>query len=172
MNIIFKISAQLLFSARTDLHRRHPFAHERIGFLTAGASFLQDGILLLLGREYQPIEDGDYISNPRVGAMIGPDAMRKGLQHAYKTKSGLFHIHTHGGRGVPCFSSVDLDDAPNFVPTFFNAIPAMPQGILVLSNDSASGLVWRSPNVEPSYIDGFIQVGAPFMKFRSRNDAV
>lgn len=165
MRAIFKLPSRVLSSARADLGRKHPFAYERVGFLTAGASFLKDATLLLLGREYRPIEDDDYIRTREVGAMIGPDAMRKGLQHAYKTKSALFHIHTHGGRGRPGFSSVDLADSPNFVPSFFNAIPAMPHGVIVLSDDSARGLIWISPTEQPTYIDGFVQVGAPLLKF-------
>lgn len=171
MSVIFKFSARLLAAARSDLHRAHPFAYERIGFLTAGASSLENGTLVLFGREYHPIEDNDYVKNPRVGAEIGPDAMRKGLQQAYRTRSALFHIHTHGGQGTPSFSSVDLADAPNFVPSFFNAVPAMPQGILVLSNNSACGLLWQAPTTAPNYIDGFVQIGAPLVKFGGCCDA-
>src|SRR3546814_16946689 len=69
--------------------------------------------------------------------MIGPDAMRKGLQFAYMSRSALVHLHTHGGTGRPEFSGVDLDDGKNFVPSFFNVVPHLPHALLVLSDESA-----------------------------------
>ena len=38
MKIHIKIAEALLAQVRADLHRRHPFAFERVGFLTAGAT--------------------------------------------------------------------------------------------------------------------------------------
>src|SRR3546814_10908157 len=71
---------------------------ERDVFLTAGAVRMDNGDVALLAREYQPVADEDYVSNPRVGAMIGPAAMRQGLQFAYMSRSALVHLHTPGDR--------------------------------------------------------------------------
>lgn len=160
-----KIPRAQLAMIRNDLSRPHPFAHERIGFLSAGVTRLRNGSLLLLARDYQPVADEDYVRNPRVGAEIGPDAMRKGLQMAYKGKGALIHLHTHGGRGRPEFSGVDLNDGRKFVPSFFNVVPSMPHALLVLSDDSARGLLWTSQDQPPTYIAGFTEVGSPFRKF-------
>jgi len=168
MKAVIKITARMLRDIREDLRRSHAFSYERVGFLTSGLAHLNDGELLLLAREYHPVDDEDYVRNPAVGAMIGPDAMRKGLQAAYKTNSALLHLHTHGGRGRPEFSVVDLKDGQQFVPSFFNVIPHMPHGLLVLSNDSARGLLWTAPNRAPAYVAGFVQVGAPFLRFGGR----
>lgn len=165
MKATMKIQRKLLSAIRSDLHRPHRFAYERIGFLTAGLVRMDNGDLMLLAREYQPVADEDYVPNPRVGAMIGPDAMRKGLQCAYKTNSALVHLHTHGGKGRPEFSGVDLDDGKKFVPSFFNVVPHMPHVLLVLSDDSARGLIWTGKAQPPVYLDGFTQVGAPLRKF-------
>jgi hypothetical protein len=163
--VVFKMPPALLAAARADLARLHEHAAERVGFVTAGCSRHQDGKLVLLAREYLPIEDADYIRNPKVGAMIGPDAMRKGLQRAYLSRSALFHVHTHGGRGTPTFSAVDLKDGSNFVPSFFNVVPSMPHGLIVLSNDSARGRVWLSAKEGPVNVNRFVSAGAPFARF-------
>jgi len=165
MKTRMKIPRRLLADIRTDLRRPHHFAYERIGFLTAGAARCEDGDVLLLAREYLPVADADYMPNPRVGAMIGPDAMRKGLQLAYKTRSALIHLHTHGGKGRPEFSGIDIDDGKKFVPSFFNVVSHMPHALLVLSDESARGLLWMNKTGTPTYIDEFIQVGAPLLKF-------
>lgn len=165
MKTHIKISSSLLTAIRADLHRGHAFAFERVGFLTAGASWTSHGDLVLLCRDYQPVADEDYERSSSVGAQIGADAMRKALQGAYRHKSAILHIHTHGGSGRPAFSVVDLDSAKDFVPGFFNALPQMPHGIVVLSNDSARCLLWTAPKDKPRYADGFRQVGAPLLKF-------
>jgi hypothetical protein len=165
MTMRIKITGQVLDAMRIDLARPHGFAHERIGFLTAGATRTECGQVLLLCHNYQPVADEDYIKDSSAGAVIGPDAIRKGLQSAYKTRSALIHVHTHGGRGRPEFSSIDLNSSKNFVPSFFNAVPQMPHGIVVLSDNSARGLFWQEPSKPPAYISGFVRVGKSYEKF-------
>ncbi|MDO8773510.1 MAG: hypothetical protein Q7K57_33350 [Burkholderiaceae bacterium] len=165
MKTYIKISGPLLNAIRADLHRRHAFAFERVGFLTAGASWTLSGDLVLLCRDYQPVADEDYERCNTVGARIGSAAMRKALQAAYCHKSTILHIHTHGGTGLPEFSPVDLHSANEFVPGFFNALPQMPHGIAVLSNDSARCLLWTGPKEPPRYVDGFQKIGTPLIKF-------
>ena len=165
MKTHIKIAGPLLSAIRADLHRPHAFAFERVGFLTAGASWTRRGDLVLLCRDYQPVADEDYERSSTVGARIGSNAMRKALQAAYRHKSAILHIHSHGGRGRPEFSSVDLDSARDFVPGFFNALPQMPHGIVVLSNDSARCLLWTGAKSLPRYVEGFQQVGTPLIKF-------
>ena len=167
MNILLKITAGLLASVRADLERPHRFAFERVGFLTAGAARVQDGFLLVC-RSYHPIADEDYERSNSVGAQIGSSAMRKGIEAAYENSSSLIHIHTHGGVGDPEFSGVDLRSALGFVPGFFNALPRMPHGLVVLSDDSARGLLWTGRNNEPHNINGFVQVGSAVQKFGDR----
>jgi hypothetical protein len=168
MKIHIKITEALLAQVRADLHRRHPFALERVGFLTAGATRSSDGGILLLCRSYHPVADEDYEASATVGAQIGSDAMRKAIEVAHPDKSSLLHIHSHGGRGVPAFSRTDLVSGATFVPGFFNALPRTPHGLLVLSNTSATGLVWTAKNATPQYIDGFTQVGRCIQKFGAR----
>ena len=97
MNARIKILASTLAAIRADLGRPHAFAHEHVGFLNAGVTAAFDGRLMLLGREYRPVDDEDYAPDPTVGVKIGADAMRKALQFAYRPPSAVLHIHTHGG---------------------------------------------------------------------------
>lgn len=164
MSIEIKATGRMLAEIHADLARPHPFAHERVGFLTCG--IVDDrGSLLLLARDYRPVEDDDYLRDPNVGAMIGPNAMRKALQFAYAARSALIHVHSHGGHGVPGFSSVDLRENQKFIPSFFNLLPQMPHGAVVLSGDSACGQLWLNANRAPIPISKFRSLGAPMRKF-------
>lgn len=159
MKITVKIVGGLLDVARRDLSRRHTFAHERVGFFAAGAAYDAEGLILLV-RNYHPVTDEDYEYAPCVGARIGSNAMRQAVQAAYRPPSALLHVHSHGGWGKPGFSSVDLDSADEFVPGFFQAVPRMPHGLLVLSNDAATGRLWLSPDSPPVSITEFIRTDA------------
>jgi hypothetical protein len=163
MKVHLKIDGRLLDLVRQDLRRPHPFAHERVGFLTAGVADLGDRLLLLI-RDYTPVADADYEIDRKVGAKIGSAAMRKAVQSAYRPAVALMHVHTHGGRGKPGFSGVDLNSAKEFVPGFFETTPRMPHGLLVLSNDAAHGLLWLSGDRPPVTIDQFQRIDAPLQR--------
>lgn len=164
MTTLFRARADLLQRVRSDLHRPHPFAAERVGFFLCRAGRLDNGGLLVLAGDYHSVENDDYIEDHRVGAMMGPAAIRKAMQRAYNAGAqdiGLFHVHMHEHRGMPGFSRVDLTEYMKFVPDFFNAVPAMPHGAVVLSFDRAIGLLWRKRDENPRPIDRFSSVGAP-----------
>lgn len=163
MNVTLKIAGSLLDLVRRDLARPHFFAHERVGFLTAGAAAAPGGLLLLV-RGYMPVADEDYEVDPKVGARIGSNAMRKAAQSAYRPASALLHVHTHGGRGLPGFSGVDLKSGKEFVPGFFHSCPKMPHGLLVLSDNGATGLLWLEPGKPSVSIDRFIRVDRPIVE--------
>lgn len=163
MTIHLKISGRLLDVARRDLHRPHAFAHERVGFFTAGVADLGDRLLLTV-RDYMPVADEDYEVDRKVGAKIGSAAMRKAVQSAYRPAASLLHVHTHGGHGKPRFSSVDLNSAKGFVPGFFETTPRMPHGLLVLSDNAAHGLLWVANDRPPMTIDLFQRIDAPLQR--------
>lgn len=167
MKVQIKVMDAVLAAANADLHRPHAFAFERVGFLTAGAAWTGDGLMLVC-RAYHPVADGDYERSRSVGAQIGSEAMRKAIEAAYQNRSCLIHIHTHGGFGQPAFSGTDLQSASQFVPGFFSALPRMPHGVVVLSNDSAQGMLWTAPKAAPRLIDEFVQVGAGIKKYGNK----
>lgn len=169
MKARLKLPTRMLAEMRADLHRPHAFAHERVGFVTAGACLMDDGNLMLFARTYRPVDDEDYVPDPTVGVQIGSSAIRKALQSAYRPPAAVLHIHSHGGRGLPEFSGIDRQSAREFVPSFFNAVPRMPHGIIVLSSDSAAGLLWYGQDRAEEYVIEFIGVGAPYIKFGARS---
>lgn len=164
MKVRLKFPDGLLSAIRADLRRPHRFAHERVGFVLGGAAWVGTN-LDLLARGYLSVHDDDYVYNPSVGAEIGRNAMRNALECAYTSKASLIHIHTHGGLGTPEFSEPDLNSAPRFVPGFFNTVPTHPHGIVVLSDDSATGLLWISKDHRPVAIKHFAEVGSTLKRF-------
>ena len=164
MNVRFKITTSLLTAVRTDLRRPHPFAYERVGFLSAGMSTSSDG-LLVLAREYRPVRDDEYLPDPSVGAMMGPDAIRRALQWAMQDAVALFHVHTHGGQGIPKFSSVDLRENAKFVPDFFKVAPQCAHGAIVLSDTAAHGQLWLARSQLHQFMASFVEVGVPLRKW-------
>jgi hypothetical protein len=163
MTIILKIPGDLLDTMRVDLDRQHDFAFERVGFMLAAATQTTSGLMLIV-QDYLPVSDADYERSLSVGAQIGSDAMRKAIQAAYRPSRSLLHVHTHHGSGTPSFSGVDLRSAERFVPGFFNPIPKMPHGLVVLSDDSAAGKVWLGDDGRQISISQFIRVGAPYWR--------
>jgi hypothetical protein len=160
VSVRFKITRQLLQAIRRDLSRPHAFAHERIGFISASLSSANDD-LWVLARAYRPVADDDYLRDPSVGAMMGPDAIRKALQWALTEGVAIFHVHSHGGQGRPSFSGIDLREQAKFVPSFFQIARKCPHGALVLSDNSAYGNVWLDSNKPGESISGFVEVGVP-----------
>jgi diadenosine tetraphosphate (Ap4A) HIT family hydrolase len=144
---------------RRDLVRHHPYAHERIGFITTRAALGKDH-LVLLAEGYYPVADDEYVRDPMVGARIGQEALRKALNLALLNPVGVFHVHMHllPERRL-WFSQIDLSEQRNFVPDFFKVGASMPHGALVLSPRSEAGLVWTTPS-EVRPIAEFNTVGA------------
>ena len=146
------------------MDRPHPFAAERVGFLVCRAGRLDGGGIVILAAGYGPVADEDYVDDVRVGAMMGPAAIRKAVQRAYNDGRGdlsLFHVHMHEHSGLPGFSRVDVAENRRFVPDFFNVAPAMPHGAIVLSRDRAIGRCWLTKKSEPARITRFSNIGAP-----------
>lgn len=164
MKVRFKITTALLTEIRSDLRRPHPFARERVGFISAGLTTSSEG-LLVLAREYRPVADDEYLHDPTVGAMIGPDAIRNALQWALQDGIGVFHVHTHGGHGIPGFSGVDLRENAKFVPDFFKVAPQCAHGAIVFSDTAARGLIWYGRAQSNSVITSFVEVGLPLRKW-------
>lgn len=162
----FKITKGLLASIRADLGRPHPFAYERVGFVLAAAAQSASDVLVL-AQEHHPVADEDYLPDSSVGAMMGPEAIRKAMEWALMKKVCIFHVHSHGGRGIPRFSAVDVRESTRFAPDFLKVAPQMIHGSIVLSDDAAAGR-WRvSGNSGPHDVSEFVEVGIPMRKWGS-----
>lgn len=170
MTVLFRTTADFMVRVRSDLLRRHPFAHERVGFITVRAAQGRER-LVLLANEYYPVADEDYLRDPSVGAMIGQEALRKALEIALLNPVGVFHVHMHDlpSRRRLWFSPVDLREQAKFVPDFFKVRRDMPHGAVVLSPHSAAGRAWIAPS-EVVNIAEFNETGERLRIKRSSKD--
>ena len=162
--IRLKVTSMLLDEVRRDLVRPHAFAHERVGFLKAALALSENDCAILV-HSYTPVADNDYLNDPSVGAMMGPDAISMAMAAAFEDHVALFHVHSHGGRGIPHFSGVDLRENQKFVPDFFKVCPQRPHGAVVLSATHAYGHVWLEPGAAAHPIDQFQLVGPHYRKW-------
>ena len=167
MRVRFKMTTSLLSAIRADLRRPHDFAYERVGFILGGAARCASGFLVL-AREYRPVADDDYLPDESVGAMMGSEAIRKAMEWALMSHVSIFHVHSHGGRGVPGFSAIDADESAKFVPDFLKVAPELIHGAIVLSDDAAVGRFWVSGNGGAQGVSEFIEVGMPLRKWGAR----
>lgn len=163
MKVHFKITNVLVDRVRNDLSRPHPFAAERVGFISCRVGALPSGGIVVLAQEYHPVADDDYLPDPTVGAMMGPGAIRKAMQVAHGTRSSMFHVHMHEHRGTPHFSRTDLREASKFMPDFLNVQPQMPHGAVVLSLDSAAGICFVPGRPGMEKVSKITLVGAPLV---------
>lgn len=170
MKVRFKITTALLRTIRTDLRRSHAFARERVGFISTGLSAC-DNDVLVLARQYRPVLDSEYLHDASVGAMMGPDAIRRALQWAMDEDGAMFHVHTHGGRGVPRFSSTDLRENQKFMADFFKVAPRCIHGAIVLSDTAAHGHVWFGPSLSRGTVASFTEVGIPLRRWGPNEQA-
>ena len=161
MKIIIKMLRSLIEVVQQDLSRPHPFALERVGFLSGRVGTWSENSLVILLHGYQPVADEDYEENDSVGAMMASSAIRKALQYTYTNKAAMFHVHRHDHRGRPAFSRVDLLENSKFVPNFWHVCPSYPHGALLLSLDSACGMCWCPTLTNAIPITEILVVGAP-----------
>jgi len=166
MRAAFKITGTLLGDVYHDLRRPHPFAAERVGFLSCRVGALKPAGWVILAHQFHTVADADYVADHTVGAMMGPHAIRKAMQVALGAEVGIFHVHIHEHRGRPGFSGTDLRETAKFIPDFWHVRPHMVHGAIVLSIDSIVGLCWHPQASAPLPISEFSLVGTPMRLIR------
>ncbi len=162
MTVQVKITEQLRDRVFADLLRPHPFAAERVGFISCRPAVAGSGVLLLASG-FHAVADDDYLPDLRVGAMMGSAAIRKALQLAYGEQISMLHVHLHDHLGQPGFSRTDLRETEKFVPDFFHVRPELPHGALILSRDSAVARCWMEKARRPIWADKITIVGSPLV---------
>jgi len=161
MKVRVKMLRGLNERMRKDLVRRHEFAYERVGFVSAKLGNTSGDEPLVLFTDYYPVGDDQYVDDPHCGARINSDAIRGAMQHVLDCGDGLFHVHSHGGRGKAAFSSMDLEETPRIVSSLQVTSPSQAHGMLLLSNDHCIAHVWLPGNTEPTVADRVSIVGYP-----------
>jgi len=61
MTAEIRISRHLVDEVQADLRRSHPFAHERVGFLSCRTAALVGDGVLLIPVAYHPLADHEYV---------------------------------------------------------------------------------------------------------------
>ena len=170
MKTVLRITDRLLEAIHTDLRRPHPFAGERVGFLTCGVANLANGGLGLYGATYHPVADDDYEDDPRAAAMLGSGAFRKMLQKIYAKPASVLHVHRHDHYGRPGPSITDQRESRRFIPSFWNVCPSHPHGTLILSFDDVWGALWIKPEQPIAELDACAIVGDRTRPYGVLND--
>lgn len=147
----------------SDLSRPHPFAMERVGFLSVALGKLSRDHVLLLAYDYTPVPDQQYIEDPWAGACIGPDAIRAAMQRTLSSGSGQFHVHLHDHSGQPRPSSTDLRDMPPLLKSLGVAGPGSAHGAIILSRDGAWAQVAVPGSNKPIEASAVTIVGFPLL---------
>lgn len=160
MRYMFRIDQGLLDQIHEDLSRPHPFAAERVGFIACRIG-VAPAAEVLVAQTYVPVEDADYLPSAAMGALMGPAAIRKALQHCYGTKCAMFHVHRHEHAGLPSFSPIDVRENAKFIPDFWKVAPTRPHGAIVLSWDRACAAVWPPQVRKPLTLESITAVGFP-----------
>jgi hypothetical protein len=163
--IQFKFTQELLQQMKNDLQRVHDFALERVGFLTVKTGKENKEIQLVLGSQYYPVADQNYIDDPKVGAKINSNAIREVMQRILTYREGAFHVHLHDHFGQPTFSRRDLIELPKLIDTFRNVGSHLPHGALLLSNNEMSALIWLPGQSTPVKISKISVIGYPIQVF-------
>jgi hypothetical protein len=146
---------------RQDLLRPHPFAYERVGFVSGALGYGESDSLILLPRDYRAVADEHYIKDEYVGARINSEAIRAELQHILHTGLGSLHVHMHGLKGRPRLSPTDLAELPLLVKSMRSLKSDVPHGLLILSEDDCWVWIWlpgEANFVEPESVS---IVGSP-----------
>lgn len=170
MTLQFRITDHLLQVIHADLHRRHPFAGERVGFLTCGVGRMDDGGLGIYAARYHPVLDEDYLEDNSAAAMLGPGAFRKMLQTVYQSPASVFHVHRHDHHGPPSPSETDKSESKRFIPDFWKVCPRHPHGALILSFDAIWGQVWIPADSSIAQFDSCLVIGNVLQTTRIRRD--
>lgn len=170
MMIKIKLTGSLHTEILRDLERKHPFAAERVGFVTGRMGTLADGKLILL-TGYRSIPDDQYVKDRSVGARIGSEAITWAMQAAYHGRAkheGVFHIHLHGHRGPTGMSGVDSREIPPMIPGFQSVGRDAAHGIIIFSLNHGSAWVWLPGQQESIEAASMAVIGAPTGVFEKR----
>jgi hypothetical protein len=165
MAIRIRIARTALADAREMLARPHAFAWERIGFFFGKDAPQSDGLVVL--SEFESVADENYERDRLVGACVGRAAIIRVMQRALTDQVSVFHTHIHPHRGLPWFSSTDLESLPGLVHSVRNVRRSAIHGGLLLSHDREVALAWRPGADTAEAVRDVTTVGFP-MKIPER----
>lgn len=155
-----RIPKPLYERVRSDLARPHPFAYERVGFLSASLKRYAEEDLVLI-TDYYPVADEDYVDDPTVGARIGERVIDNVVQRVAEEGIGLFHVHAHLCSGTPRLSRTDQRELPSLVRPLRIIGKEQAHGIFLLSDDACTAWAWMPGDSGPTVPEMVSVVGRP-----------
>jgi hypothetical protein len=161
MSVGIRLTRELYERALADLRRPHPFAFERVGFVTAHLGNAGGEYKLVLVTEYYSIPDDQYVEDPTCGARINSEAIRDAMQRVLDLNAGSFHVHLHEHSGKPGFGQTDQEEIPRIIEGLRIVGPEQIQGMLLFSADRAAAQVWLLSESEPLKAAKITVVGYP-----------
>jgi hypothetical protein len=163
MKVEIRIPGAIWTAAVADLARPHPFAFERVGFLSSASALLGPDHHLVLITKYHTVPDQHYLDDRSVGACIGSDAIRSSMQRVLDERTGQLHVHLHDHRGPTGPSRTDRKGLPPIVRSLATIGPGQASGYLILSADHAWAEM-RVPGVNtPVLVTKITSVGFPLL---------
>jgi hypothetical protein len=166
MNPRIKINSALLEKMLRDLERPHPFAWERVGFLSCSQVLDSTGPILLC-HDYHPVPNDDYLVDKKCGARIGEAAIQMAMQRVLDNGFAQLWVHTHGRTSRTTPSRLDREEAPNVVRSLTNVDSSLCHGWAVLSEREATGQI-HLPNRGLVEVDELTVLGWPMIIPRRR----
>lgn len=170
MSWCIRMPTELIATLKADLARPHPFATERIGFLEAALGNRGEPEELILAARYLTVPDDGYIDDPRVGARIGADTIRRIVERALSWQFGIFHVHMHDHDGCPRLSATDHREIPPIVRSLRVVAPDRAHGVLLFSRNACTALVWLPGADQPEPNGRITYVGRPLRIIEMEND--
>jgi hypothetical protein len=163
MKVEIRIPGAIRAEARKDLARPHPFALERVGFLSTKTVLLSPHHHLVLVTGYHPVPDEHYIDDDSVGACISGVAIRAAMQRTIDDGTGQLHVHLHDHAGPTGPSFTDRKGLPPVVRSLATVGPNQASGYLIFSADTAWAEL-RVPGVAtPVLATKITSVGFPLL---------
>lgn len=158
---MIKITRTLYARIHNDLHRSHPFACERVGFILCRSQTVGRDVVFY-GFDYVPVADSDYIDDETVGARINGNAIRNAMGFAITRQCSVFHVHSHRCSSRPGPSQTDRNECPGIARSMHNAFPRAPHGWLILGTQGVFAEVITT-KTSLSCFDDMVIVGLPMM---------
>ncbi|MFW6114452.1 MAG: HesA/MoeB/ThiF family protein [bacterium] len=140
-------------------HLHESESEERFAVLLVGHSRSR-GAISLLCHKVVPYTDARLVDTS-MGIRLSPEGIVHMMNLANTAGTGIVEVHSHVGpsRGV-AFSSTDIRGHAEIVPF---ALPELPNGCcygsVVTGSESASGMVWETPEDEPVPFEGIQKAG-------------
>jgi len=137
------ISIQTVAKARADLTLPPVSGMERLGLSFARYASTYN-TTTIVATEYIPLPENAYVAGHHAPVSFDSRWLMQQSATAAQQHAGIFLVHLHEHRGKPWFSPIDMRTNRDIIRPIALIEQTLPTGALLLSIDSAAGLLARS----------------------------